>query len=129
MFIDIALDIVSCIGFYKKWKNGTHPVGYFVACLVFLSTPPFLSVIFGLFGSLCYNRKGCCDALKELRYFATAAVVTPIVAVLITGAYLILGEEKGKQFEQRIEDSWLEMNMQVVSMIKIFEILGESLPQ
>ena len=103
-----------------------------MASLVFIAMPPISSMIGSLFIQLCVDElkeRECREKLGWVFLGAIQAIVSPIAAVLITGAYLVLGENEAEEFENRMGNSFLNMNMVMVLFVKVFEILGESLPQ
>ena len=113
-------------------QNEMQPVGYFVASLVFITMPPVFCMIGCLFLNLWnkeLKKRNCREKLEAVLRAAIQAIVSPIAAVLITGAYLVLGENEAEEFENRMGNSFLNMNMGMVLFVKVFEILGESLPQ
>ena len=79
-----------------------QPVGYFVASLVFITMPPVFCMIGCLFLNLWnkeLKKRNCREKLEAVLRAAIQAIVSPIAAVLITGAYLVLDENKAEEFE------------------------------
>ena len=49
-------------------------------------------------------------------------IVNPFVAILITGSRIFLGDDN--KLEKKINDGDLKMDMERVTYLKIFEIIG-----
>ena len=66
--------------------------------------------------------RGRTFTFKEFIYPVILVIFNPFVAILLTGSKVILGDDN--MLEKKIGDGFLEMNMYVVTRIKLFEIIG-----
>ena len=96
-------------------------MAYFVSCLIFLGAPPILVVMFVTF--FMYNGESCLKIMKEMFEWTICVIFMPISAIVSTGANLILGDNN--VVDKKLADSIFGLDYQTVTLIKLFEILGQ----
>jgi len=126
MLADIVLDILSCIKFYRKAQANQISHGYFLCGLTFLCLPMGLSMMYMMCFGLCLG-ESCLDIMKGMVIFTVYVICLPITAILLTGANLILGDDN--VVAKKLKGLKYPILVDVVTLLKLFEILGESLPQ
>merc|ERR1712131_551203 len=154
MMCDVVLDMRSFVGFYKQMQNETKndtellkndtvdkeegepiSVGYFVACLVFLFLPSLFFMIMeldALFKQALFDSwSSSCSQLLAIPLLILHSVVMmitlPLQATILSGSNLIFGDDN--MVEKKMDDFKLLNSMRIIDHLKLFEILGESLPQ
>ena len=99
------------------------PVGYFISCIVFLVGPLLPPSLYVLSDLLCELGDDFVEDIGSWLWFVICVMLNPVVAILITGSRVFIGDQN--ELEKKIEDGWLEMDMDVVTGFKMFEIIGK----
>merc|ERR1711973_524450 len=82
--------------------------------------------MFMTFFGLC-DGNSCLETMKVMVIVTVYVICLPITAILLTGANLILGDDNF--VAQKLKGLEFYIDMDRVTLLKLFEILGESLPQ
>ena len=64
----------------------------------------------------------CLETMKRMVIFAVYVIFLPIIAILLTGANLILGDDN--VLAKKLDGFEFPIDMDKVTILKLFEILG-----